>query len=264
MISLFVSNSDEKNTSKNGSQVSLSLNPAISLDPDKKYYASCVECDITYCFANIFTNKNDQFVYSEMKNGTMHTFTHTFSQGLYTINAIQQEINRCTQSDVQNNYLFVLEPDTSTSHVFVHFMSNTAVIDCSGDDNVMQILGYPSDSGEIGPVTYVNDFYEGDNAQLNNIQNILVLASFVNGSYYNSQSKNVLASITPDVAPYTIILYRPQQSIYVPVNNSILDTITFQLVDQDGNELNMGVHEVEIDKPERWSMRVIIKEIDKV
>ena len=92
MISLFVSNSDEKNTSKNGSQVSLSLNPAISLDPDKKYYASCIECDITYCFANIFTNKNDKFIYSELKNGTMHTFTHTFSQGLYTINAIQQEI----------------------------------------------------------------------------------------------------------------------------------------------------------------------------
>ena len=54
MISLFVSNSDAKNVSNNGSQVTLSLNPPIMLNPDKKYYASAVEVDIVLCFANIF------------------------------------------------------------------------------------------------------------------------------------------------------------------------------------------------------------------
>ena len=35
MISLFVSNTDTKVTSNNGSQIQLSLNPAIVLDPSK-------------------------------------------------------------------------------------------------------------------------------------------------------------------------------------------------------------------------------------
>ena len=81
--------------------------------------------NVVYCFANIFTGVNDKFKCSEIKNGVLTAFTHTFSQGLYTWKAIQEEINRITQSDVQNNYLFVLEPDTSNSNIYVHFMSTT-------------------------------------------------------------------------------------------------------------------------------------------
>ena len=61
MISLFVSNTDKNVTSNNGSQITLSLNPAIVLDPTKRWYASVYEMDVVYCFANIFTGVNDQF-----------------------------------------------------------------------------------------------------------------------------------------------------------------------------------------------------------
>ena len=100
---------------------------------------------------------------------------------------------------------------------------------------------------------------------MNNIQNLYVLASFVSGSYKNSQSKNVLllGAVTPDVAPYSTILYRPQQPIYGPVTQNVLNTITFQLVDQDNTSLNLGIHDA-LDKPERWSMRVILKSEDKI
>ena len=142
-------------------------------------------------------------------------------------------------------------------------MTKTCTLDCTGSDNIMQILGYTPSAGVLGPVLHFNDYYEGDNALLNNIQNVLVLASFVTGSYQNGQSKNVLASVTPDVHPYSNILYRPNVDIYVPVTQSVLDTITFQLVDQDNNNINMGVHD-ESDVPERWSLRCIIKEYDKI
>ena len=91
-----------------------------------------------------------------------------------------------------------------------------------------------------------------------------MLASFISGSYQNVQIKNVLTSVTPDCAPYSTVLYRPQQSIYVPVTQNILDTITFQLVSQDNQELNLGVHDINSDKPELWSMRCVIKELDKI
>ena len=127
----------------------------------------------------------------------------------------------------------------------------------------MQILGYDAIAGVLGPVQHIYDFYEGENCRLNSIQNVLVLASFVNGSYQNAQAKNVLCSVTPDVGPYSTITYRPQIPLYVPVTQSVLDTITFQLVDQDNREINLGVHDLS-DAPERWSIRIIIKSEENI
>ena len=63
MISLFVSNTDKNVTSNNGSPITLSLNPAIVLDPNKRWYASVYEKDVVCGFTNIFTAVNDQFKY---------------------------------------------------------------------------------------------------------------------------------------------------------------------------------------------------------
>ena len=52
-------------------------------------------------------------------------------------------------------------------------------------------------------------------------------------------------------------MYRPNKRLYIPVTQNVLDTITFQLVDQDFKEINLGVNN-EFDVPERWSMRIII------
>ena len=262
MISLFVSNSDSSNVTKNGSQIQLSLNPAIVLNPEKKWFCACSECDIVYCFPNILTNINDRFTY---KIGST-TYTHKFSQGIYTLELIQNEINRFTQNDIQLTNIFILEADYSNSHVFVHFMTTTSSIDITGNDNVMKILGFVADAQttQIGTVNHVNDYVEGtNNAQLNNIQNVLVLASFVNGSYYNAQAKNVLHSVTPDVKPYSTIMSRPQKCMYVPITQNILDTITFKLVSQDGDEINLGVNTVG-GKYEKWSMRIVIIDESKV
>ena len=186
MFSLFVNNI---NSTNNGSSVQLSLNPAISLDPNKKYYASVHEMDIVYCFPNIITGQNNTFIFSEMVAGTLTEFTVQFSQGIYSISALQSEINRWTQDKVQNPNLFILDPDDSSSHVYINFMSTTCTINCSGSNNVMQILGYESSDGVLGPVEYINDFYEGDKAILNNIQNVYLMASFVNGGYVTDRVK---------------------------------------------------------------------------
>ena len=61
MISLFITNSDSSVSSKNGSQISLNLNPSIVLDPNKKWFCAVTECDTVYCFANIFAGVNDKF-----------------------------------------------------------------------------------------------------------------------------------------------------------------------------------------------------------
>ena len=87
--------------------------------------------------------------------------------------------------------------------------------------------------------------------------------NFVTGSYYNAQSKNVLASVTPDVKPYSVITYRPQKCMYVPITQNVLDTITFQLVDQDSKAINLGVN-APSEQYESFSARIIIVSEDKV
>ena len=266
MISLFVTNTDQTVTTNNGSKVQLSINPPIQLDPNKKYYASAREVDITYCFPNVLTNVNNMFKFSS--DGT-NFYTVYFSQGIYGMQGFQDEINRWTQEKVQNNRLFVLEPDPSSSHVYIHFLSLTAKIDCNGSNNVMQLLGYSEDnvkqtipSGILWPVTHINDFYEGEKATLDVVHNVLLLASFISGSYFNGQSKNVLCSITPDVQPFSNIEYRPQLPLEVPVSTYLLDNVTFELVDQSFKSINMGVININGNIPEKWSARIAISPLN--
>ena len=60
------------------------------------------------------------------------------------------------------------------------------------------------------------------------------------------------------------LFYRPTQPLYVPVSQNLLDTIYFQLVDQNSNPINMGIIDPTTDTPELWSARVTIKEFDKL
>jgi hypothetical protein len=124
----------------------------------------------------------------------------------------------------------------------------------------MSLIGYTASDGVLGPVQYVNDFYEGSKAKLNNVLNIYIKASFVNGSYMNSTNSNILASVTPDVEPFSTIMYRPQYPIFVPISDPSLSNITFQLVDQNNNPINVGVIDGSTDTPELWSARICIKE----
>jgi hypothetical protein len=193
-------------------------------------------------------------------SGTSTNFVCQLSQGLYDMNALQDEINRWTQEKCQNSNLFILEADQSSSHVYVHFMTTTSTINCAGANNVMSLIGYTASDGVLGPVQYVNDFYEGSKAKLNNVLNIYIKASFVNGSYMNSTNSNILASVTPDVEPFSTIMYRPQYPIFVPISDPSLSNITFQLVDQNNNPINVGVIDGSTDTPELWSARICIKE----
>ena len=252
MYSLFVNNNTSTN---NGSTVTLNMNPPIHLNPEKKYYASVYEADIVFCFPNIVTGKNDKFIFKEVVGGVLTTFTEYFDQGIYSIASIQNEINRITQETVQNPSLFVLDADESSAHIYVHFKTTTAQIVCSGLNDVMSIIGYPNTTGILGPVTHVNDFYEGNKATLDSVQNVYVLASFVNGGYINQQSDCILCSVTPDVVPFSTILYRVKIPMKVPVCQTLLDTITIRLVDQDMKPIIMGIINP-TDKPERWAMRI--------
>ena len=93
---LFVTNRKDKNNIVNniGNQVTLNLNPTIQLDNQKNYVMRVLSSQVLYCFTNIFTGKNDTITYK--LSNTEHTIT--FPQGLYSLQALNDEISRQTTS----------------------------------------------------------------------------------------------------------------------------------------------------------------------
>lgn len=262
MIPIFIKNKSQDNTiiSNNGSTVTLFCNPAIMLDYKKKYTLSLVEADISWVSPNIISGRNNRLIFlTDLTNTGIYTcWTHLIPTGLYSLDELQREIDRACQDKVNESGLFKLEANTATSKIYIHFTSNKIKLSCIGVDNVLQVLGFLPTSGVLGPVDTANDFYEGDEkASLNNVSNIMVNCSIIHGSYINSTESNTLASILPDVEPYSLIQYRPNFLIKVPITRNSISQLTVNLTDQDGNALNfMGTN----NNYELWHIRLVIEE----
>ena len=84
---------------------------------------------------------------------------HYLEQGLYTLDAIQKEINRITQADVQNSNVISLSANTATSHVLLYltlppnFPYSEMRIIADDDTGVLKMLGLTQDILPFG-----NDF----------------------------------------------------------------------------------------------------------
>ena len=77
-------------------------------------------------------------------------------------------------------------------------------------------------------------------AALNPLQNILIKCDIVTGSYFNTTHSTIIAVVTPDVSPYSTIIYRPVHPIRLPINVKRIDQMTITLVDQDNKDIDLG------------------------
>ena len=81
------------------------------------------------------------------------------------------------------------------------------------------------------------------------------------GSYLNTQESNVIASVTPNTLPYSTIFYAPVHPLRLPVNKHRIDQANFTLVNQDGDEIDMGTDNGTL-QPELWSIMLDIEPIE--
>ena len=70
-----------------------------------------------------------------------------------------------------------------------------------------------------------------------------------------------MASVTPDVSSYSTIFYSPYHPLRLPVNKHRIDQLTITLVDQDGEEIDMGTNNG-TKAPELFSVQLDIESID--
>lgn len=261
MISLFVSNtaSDNVIVNNNGSSVTMFLTPPVVLDPNKKYTLSLVEADISNVNPNIISGVNSTFSYTW--DNIQQTY-HQFPTGLYSLDELQRQIDRYTQDDVNQAPLFKLEANTATSKIYIHYLSTRVKLNTNSygnSDCVLKLLGFDNQS-YIGPIDTAGDYFESDNkATLNNLTNILVNCNIIHGSFLNSKQGNVLASIMPDVEPYSMIQYRPNFLLKVPLTTHNISQLVVNLTDQNGNSISFMPDQNGINY-EKWHVRLIIEE----
>jgi len=254
MISTFANNATgaNKTVSTIGNIVKLNFAPSIPLDDKVDYELRLISANIVYCMPNI-TSSNNTLTY--IFGGTTHTIT--FDTGLYALSDINNIVSLYT--GISNNggdsNLIVFSADESTSKIYIFFSQPYVEINCGVSNSIMPMLGFPTSSGVIGGLNIASWIKGAYAAQLNSLQNILIQCDIVNGGYSNTQVSNVIAVVTPNVTPYSTIIYTPYFPISCPVfKRGKIDSITITLVDQDGNDIDMGTSGGTDLPAELWSV----------
>ena len=255
MFSLYINNTPEQNKVINNkaSSVKISLTTPIELDPKKKWQLRVLQSNIFFCQPNI-TTKNNKFSYEY--NGTTHN--KTIPIGLYGIDEINDTIARITTFQ-NGSQLFAFVPNPATSTTILCFSKATCVINLS-TDSIMASLGFPT-SGDISGVPANGSVESTSPSQLNSLQLILVKCNITNGSYLNADQSNIICGIPITVeSPYEQIQYNPIH----PTRNMIfvdrIDNIQVDLLDQDGNPLDMTMEGTY--PAESWNLTLDVSEYD--
>ena len=272
MISIFVNNKTSANkiVSKKGNQVTVYFNPPILLEKNKDYQLRCLNASIVYCMPNIFTGVNNKlhyFIDGVMQPSSFRTIT--FDNGLYSLRDINRTISYYTTdpSHGNNSKLIQFVADQATSKIYVIFDQANTCISMAYTDTILVLLGFTKEQSDetfsytIGNLLLKGNIKSAQQAQLNSLQNILITCDAITGSYENSQLADIIASVTPNTSPYSTIYYSPWHPLRLPLNINRISQMTFSLLNQDGEAIDMGTDNGN-QPPELWSLCVDISPAD--
>lgn len=179
-------------------------------------------------------------------NETNNTIHYKFNNEFYSINIppgayeiedIQNTIQSLLKKDLDErdpnrthpdgDMLFSLKSNKSTLKCVIH---SGVTIDFSKTNSIGKILGFKPKILESG-----RD-YESDNiVNITNINSIRIECNLTTGSYINGKLSHTIYEFFPCVPPGYKILEYPKNTIYLPLSKRVIDEISVQIVDQDGN-----------------------------
>lgn len=248
-IPLFVQG-DASNTSQNGSTISYFLDPPLSFGNAAVHF-KVLSGEFYYTFPNVSVAKANNkllFVYQAVSH------TIVFENGLYSIENINQNIREfCIRNNLPDD-LFLFSADPSTSKVSIEFAypNITATLGTPGFD-IGPLLGW---NATAVLASNTNRIFEApQRAVLNQVNRVLVHASFVNGSYLNSQGgSDVVCSVQINVGVGRQIPYSPNTPYNCSVFSNNLSKVEFYITDEHGNKLDTA--------GEFWNLTCLF-EIDK-
>lgn len=101
-------------------------------------------------------------------------------------------------------------------------------------DSLADLLGFKH-TKLLANKRYISDFP----ANINHVNLIGIECNIATGSYRNNKSVHILHEFFPNAPPGFKIIETPRNVIYLPINTKKIDELSVQIVDQDGNLLNL-------------------------
>ncbi len=93
-----------------------------------------------------------------------------------------------------------------------------------------------------------------DTAQITTASSILIKCSITEGSYHNGEESNILFSFPSYLVPTGFMInVTPPSMVYLPVITNVINSITFSIIDDNGNLLDF--------KDEKMALAIHIRQI---
>lgn len=115
------------------------------------------------------------------------------------------------------------------------------LIDFTKEDSIRSLLGFSSKILEPNKVN-VSDH----SINIHKVTNIRVECNITSGAYNNQAEKHTIFEFAVNVEPGFKVIQEPSHVIYLPVNTKVIDNISLNIVDQDGDPVDFNNEKVVI------------------
>lgn len=228
-INLFISSSASgAQLDANGTRLRVNLNSPLLVPIHRK--CRVISSNIWYDFPNILSGSNTiEFTYNAV------VYTYVIPEGLYSLHDLIERIK-----ELEHNYnlpspFFELQSDESTGKVSFRVINMGGLafaMNYDVNNPIFNLLGFTG-AHPGGPD---ESWYDGANkAALNQVNSILIHASFINSGVFNSRSgSTVISEVQITSTPGSQIITKDVNPIVSNVVESQIDDIVIWMTSEDG------------------------------
>jgi hypothetical protein len=207
--------------------------PVIEIPPQHHIYISCILANIPYSFYNIDENNNKlMFCVNDVS-----FYTITIPPGNYNVYQLISYIEA-------NNTQLKLSYDVITNKItFSHTTYDFYLLSTS---TCLELFGFKSSDTQLAMTSYQSKLTSSYCINLQSKHCICVQVNYQTGNINisNKLSNNILASIPVSGQPYSMIVYRNNNSGFRSnLYTNTLGYLNVKLIDQNNNTINLnGCH----------------------
>lgn len=207
-------------------------------------YIKVNSATIWYNTYNIIPGVNDliKVTYDDTINPPVNV-TMTVDGGLYSVDALNDSVQRLLGENGFPRDLFSIIGDQSTQKTIIQFNYSGAQVDFTIALTFRDVLGFNSRLSPLAPSVDEDDYDTGDVvANFNTLEYYLLHSSLVsNGLRINNKYSQTIAQIQLTTAPNTQIAYAPLNPTKI-INRSMIgretQKMTFTLTNDKGERVN--------------------------
>lgn len=233
-----------------GSQSVLRTNfyPPINLGENDEYVLALVNFETYNSMPNV-NSSNNKFYYKKVNDILNQTIE--IPEGAYEVESINEYIKKAVGDPTVDSKIIKLTQKVKLKNsklklpeTFVTIKSNNNTLKCeilssleidfTPKDSIGPLLGFKHKKLEPNKL-HISDYI----VDVNKINMIGVECNIAAGSYRNNKSVHIIHEFFPNVPPGFKIVENPANVIYLPINTKQIGELTVEIVDQNGNLINL-------------------------